>query len=62
MAGSYDWSSAGKLNHARNLMRRFMNCFGGFTAQVGSYSTAAATTIMPHVVGTALAALIGISS
>jgi hypothetical protein len=43
-------------------MRRFMNCFGGFTAQVGSYSTAAATTIMPHVVGTALAALIGISS
>ncbi len=62
MAGSYGWSSAGKFHHARTQLHRFMNCFGGFTGQIGTYSTAAATAIMPHVVGTATAALAGTSS
>ena len=62
MAGSYGWASAGKFHHARTQLHRFMNCFGGFTGQIGTYSAAAATTIMPHVVGTATAALAGTSS
>ena len=33
-AGSYGWSSAGRLHHARSLLHRFMNGFGGATVQV----------------------------
>lgn len=52
-AGSYGWASAGRLNHARTLLHRFLNGFGGFTGQVTNYSYAAGMIIMPHVVGTA---------
>ncbi len=50
-AGSYGWASAGRFHHAKTQMQRFMNCFGGFTAQKHSYSLAAGLAILPHIVG-----------
>jgi biotin/methionine sulfoxide reductase len=50
-AGSYGWSSAGRLHHAKSLLHRFMNLFGGATVQVDSYSNAAGSVITPHVLG-----------
>ena len=51
-AGSYGWSSAGRLHHARTQLHRFLNGFGGFTGQVTNYSYAAGMVLMPHIVGT----------
>src|SRR5262245_41136667 len=48
-AGSYGWSSAGRLHHAKSLLHRFMNGFGGRTVQVDTYSIAAGSVITPHV-------------
>ena len=48
--GSYGWASAGRFHHAQSQLHRFMNCIGGCTRSVGSYSTAAAQVILPHVV------------
>jgi biotin/methionine sulfoxide reductase len=53
--GSYGWSSAGRLHHAKSLLHRFMNAFGGATVQVDSYSNAAGSVITPHVLGDATA-------
>ncbi|MCC6890429.1 MAG: molybdopterin guanine dinucleotide-containing S/N-oxide reductase [Hyphomicrobiales bacterium] len=50
-AGSYGWSSAGRLHHAKSLLQRFMNLIGGATVQVDTYSNAAASVIAPHVLG-----------
>ena len=50
--GSYGWSSAGRVHHARTLLHRFLGGLGGFTGQVTNYSYAAGMRIMPHVVGT----------
>ncbi len=50
--GSYGWSSAGRFHHAKTQVGRFLNCFGGCTGQIGNYSYAAASAILPHVVGT----------
>lgn len=50
-AGSYGWSSAGRLHHARTLLRRFFNAIGGFTDQVTNYSYGAAMAFLPRVVG-----------
>lgn len=50
-AGSYGWSSAGRFHHARTQLHRFLNCHGGFTAQVQNYSYAAAISLLPHIVG-----------
>ncbi|HEY2535060.1 MAG TPA: molybdopterin-dependent oxidoreductase [Xanthobacteraceae bacterium] len=50
--GSYGWSSAGRLHHARSLVRRFLALGGGFTDQVGNYSWGAAQFLLPHVIGT----------
>src|SRR5688572_780788 len=36
-AGSYGWSSAGRLHHARSLIRRFYFGTGGCVDQVGNY-------------------------
>ena len=49
--GSYGWSSAGRLHHARSQLRRFLSASGGFTDQVGNYSWGAAQAILPHVLG-----------
>lgn len=49
--GSYGWGSAGRFHHAQSQLHRFLNQYGGYTSSVDSYSTAAAQTIMPHVIG-----------
>lgn len=49
--GSYGWSSAGRFHHAKTQVGRFLNSFGGCTGQIGNYSYAAASAILPHVVG-----------
>jgi biotin/methionine sulfoxide reductase len=50
--GSYGWSSAGRLHHARSLVRRFLFQGGGCVDQVGNYSWGAAQFLLPHVIGT----------
>ncbi len=50
--GSYGWSSAGRLHHARTLVRRFLFSGGGCIDQVGNYSWGAAQFLLPHVIGT----------
>ena len=49
--GSYGWSSAGRLHHARTLTRRFLFAGGGCTDQVGNYSWGCAQFFLPHVLG-----------
>lgn len=49
--GSYGWASAGRFHHALGQLHRFLNCAGGYTSSVASYSTAAAQAIIPHVLG-----------
>ena len=49
--GSYGWASAGKFHHAPSQLHRFLNCFGGFTRSVNTYSFASAEVILPHVMG-----------
>lgn len=50
--GSYGWSSAGRLHHARTLIRRFYFKGGGGVDQVGNYSWGTAQFLLPHVIGT----------
>lgn len=50
--GSYGWSSAGRLHHARTLTHRFLNAGGGCVMQAGNYSWGAAQFLLPHVIGT----------
>ena len=50
--GSYGWASAGRLHHARTLVRRFLFACGGCVDQVGNYSWGAAQFLLPHVIGT----------
>ena len=50
-AGSYGWASAGRFHHAQSQIHRFLNCIGGYTRSVNTYSFAAAEVIVPHVLG-----------
>ena len=50
-AGSYGWASAGRFHHAQSQLWRFLNCIGGFTSKRDSYSLAAGSVILPHVLG-----------
>jgi biotin/methionine sulfoxide reductase len=50
--GSYGWASAGRLHHARTLVRRFLFAGGGCVDQLGNYSWGAAQFLLPHVIGT----------
>lgn len=50
--GSYGWSSAGRVNHARTLVRRFYFNGGGGVDQLGNYSWGAAQFFLPYVIGT----------
>ncbi len=43
-AGSYGWTSAGRLHHAQSVLNRLMNCIGGYTAHVDAYSVGAGHT------------------
>lgn len=50
--GSYGWSSAGRFHHAQSQVHRFLNTtIGGYVRSVWSYSSAAASVILPHIVG-----------
>ena len=49
--GSYGWSSAGRMHHARTLVHRFMGAIGGCTGQVTNYSYGAAMRLLPHIFG-----------
>jgi biotin/methionine sulfoxide reductase len=50
--GSQGWSSAGRVHHARTLVRRFLFLGGGCVDQVGNYSFGAAMFLVPRIVGT----------
>lgn len=50
--GSYGWSSAGRLHHARSLVRRFYFTGGGGVDQLGNYSWGSAQFFLPYVIGT----------
>ena len=43
--GSYGWASAGRFHHALSQVHRFLNCLGGYTASVNTYSHAAAEVL-----------------
>ncbi len=49
--GSYGWSSAGRVHHARSLVRRFHFAGGGAVDQAGNYSWGAAQFFLPHIIG-----------
>ena len=49
--GSYGWSSAGRFHHAQSQVHRFLNSIGGYTRSIDTYSYAAVSALMPHVVG-----------
>lgn len=50
--GSYGWGSAGRFHHAKSQVHRFLNAIGGCVRSVQDYSFAAASTILPYVIGT----------
>ena len=50
-AGSYGWSSAGRVHHAQSQLKRFLNAQGGFTRSEGNYSYNTALVLMPYIVG-----------
>src|SRR5262249_56903415 len=52
LGGSYGWSSAGRVHHARTLVRRFLFLGGGCTDQVANYSFGCAYFLLPRVIGT----------
>ena len=52
LGGSYGWSSAGRVHHARSLLRRFLFLGGGCVDQVANYSFGAAMYLLPRVIGT----------
>ena len=49
--GSYGWASAGLFHDAQHQLHRFLNLAGGYVRSVNSYSSGAATVILPHVIG-----------
>jgi biotin/methionine sulfoxide reductase len=49
--GSYGWSSAGRLHHARTLVRRFLFACGGCVDQVTNYSWGAAQILLTRIIG-----------
>ncbi|MGV3549418.1 molybdopterin-dependent oxidoreductase [Rhizobium sp.] len=49
--GSYGWASAGRFHHAQSQVHRFLNCIGGYTRSVNTYSTGAAEVLVPHILG-----------
>ena len=49
--GSYGWASAGRFHHAQSQIHRFLNCIGGYTCSVDTYSLAAGEVILPHILG-----------
>ncbi|MGH6760878.1 MAG: molybdopterin-dependent oxidoreductase [Phyllobacterium sp.] len=50
-AGSYGWTSCGRVHHASSLLKRTLNLVGGFTGHVDTYSIAAGPVILRHALG-----------
>jgi biotin/methionine sulfoxide reductase len=50
-AGSYGWTSAGRFHHAQSQVKRLMNCLGGYTGHVDTYSVGAGAVIARHILG-----------
>jgi biotin/methionine sulfoxide reductase len=48
--GSYGWASAGRFHDAPRQLHRFLNVARGYVRSVGSYSSGAASVILPHVI------------
>ncbi|KQW20911.1 biotin transporter BioY [Afipia sp. Root123D2] len=50
--GSYGWSSAGRFHHAQSQVHRFLNfAMDGYVRSVNTYSSGAASVILPYVIG-----------
>jgi biotin/methionine sulfoxide reductase len=49
--GSYGWASAGRFHHAKSQLQRFLALIGGFVGTRDTYSTAAGSVLLKHVVG-----------
>ena len=49
--GSYGWGSAGLFHQASNQTRRFFRMLGPYTDAELTYSSAAAATIVPYILG-----------
>ena len=50
--GSYGWASAGRFHHAQSQIHRFLNvALGGYVKSVNSYSSGAASVVVPHILG-----------
>jgi biotin/methionine sulfoxide reductase len=49
--GSYGWASAGRFHDAPRQLHRFLNMAGGYVRSVNSYSSGAASVILPYVIG-----------
>ncbi|MBV9685638.1 MAG: molybdopterin-dependent oxidoreductase, partial [Alphaproteobacteria bacterium] len=49
--GSYGWASAGRFHDAPRQLHRFLNVASGYVRSIGSYSSGAASVILPHVIG-----------
>ncbi|MEM6945520.1 MAG: molybdopterin-dependent oxidoreductase, partial [Pseudomonadota bacterium] len=43
--GSYGWASSGRFHHAQSHIHRFLNCIGGYTSSIDTYSFAAISTL-----------------
>jgi biotin/methionine sulfoxide reductase len=50
-AGSYGWASAGRFHHAKSQLQRFLGLIGGFVNSRDTYSTAAGSVLLKHVIG-----------
>jgi biotin/methionine sulfoxide reductase len=48
---SYGWASAGRFHDAQHQLHRFLNLAGGYVRSVNSYSSGAASVLLPHVIG-----------
>lgn len=52
-AGSYGWTSSGRFHHAPSQLKRMLDLVGGYTGHAETYSLAAGTVILRHVLGNA---------
>src|SRR6218665_1070264 len=52
-AGSYRWASSGGFYHAPAQLKRMLDLVGGYTGHAETYSLAAGTVILRHVLGNA---------
>ena len=57
--GSYGWASAGRFDHSQSQIHRFLKTLGGFVSGVGDYSYGASGALLPHVLGSSPAAVMG---